>query len=349
MRQIHLLIYLFSIVFSASSSFLSAQNDTSSTKKYCTLKVSCSSPFKILSIGYDYQATNTLSVNNETTPSALLNNTLGGNEKSNINYNQGLRVAANVPVLTKKRCMVILGLSYLENKYNFSDATPLAPLPKNLNDNGLRSMGASYAIFIPLNATCFLLNQSNFDLSGDYNFSQFQDLSTTKISSALLIGYKPHERRQIAIGLSRTYRGGELAYLPVLLYNYTFPNRKWGIESLLPARLAVRYTVNPKNILLCGFMSEGNSYYLGNLMKNNPGIAYKQLELKRSELRVRVVYERSLYKFIWLSLQAGYRINTKFNIDDGDVYKGFSTKTYLMENKLTSPFYATIAINLVAP
>jgi hypothetical protein len=274
---------------------------------------------------------------------------LGSNEKNNIQNNQGLRASINFPAVSKKRCLVLIGLSYLENKYNFSDVATLGPLPKTLNDNGLRSMGASYAAFVPLNAKYFLLNQSNFDLCGDYNLHEFQPLSTLKISSAILFGYKSHNRMLLGFGISRSYRAGAQSFLPVLLYNYTFANRKWGIESLLPASASVRYNVNEKNIILCGFLDEGNSYYLGNLMKNNPGIAYQQLELKRSELRVRIIYECSIYKSIWLSLQAGYRINYNFNVDDGDIYKGFSSKPYLMENKLTNPFYATIAINLVAP
>jgi hypothetical protein len=186
-------------------------------------------------------------------------------------------------------------------------------------------------------------------LSGDYNLHDLQPLSTVKISSALLFGYKPHNRMLLGFGVSRSYRAGTLSYLPVLLYNYTFENRKWGIESLLPASASVRYNVNERNIILCGFLDEGNSYYLGNLMKNNPGTGYQQLELKRSELRVRIIYECAIYKSIWLSLQAGYRINYKFNVADGDVYKGFSTPSYLMENTLSNPFYASIAINLVAP
>jgi hypothetical protein len=336
------------VAFIICSKSLSAQ-DTAVTKSYCTLKVLGTSPFKVISVGYDFQSANTLSTNNKITTLTPLSTPLGSSEKNNIQNNQGLRLAANFPVLSKKRCLILVGFSYLENNYNFSGAAPVNPLAATLNDNGLRSMGASYAVFIPLDATHFILNQSNFDLSGDYNLHDFQPLSTTTISSALLFGWKPNERSQIGLGLSRTYRGGEQSYVPVLLYNYTFQNRKWGIESLLPARAALRYTVNEKNILLAGFLLEGNSYYLGNLMKNNPEIAYKQLELKRSELRIRVIYECAIYKSIWLSLQAGYRINSKFNVDDGDFYRGFSDKPYLMENTLTNPFYATIAINLVAP
>ena len=336
-------------IFIVCSTFVIAQKDTTGVKDFCTLKILGTSPFKVISVGYDFQSSNSLSANNKTVPTPTLNSALGGSEKNNIQYNQGLRLSTNFPVVSKKRCLVLFGFSYLENKYNFSNPSSLSLLPQTLNDNGLRSMGASYTVFVPLNAHHFILNQSNFDLSGDYNLREFQPLSTITISSALLFGWKPHERLQVALGISRTYRGGEQSYLPVLLYNYTFSNRKWGIESLLPARAGLRYTANAKNIILCGFLSEGNSYYLGNLMKSNPGIPYQQLELKRSELRVRVIYECAIYKSIWLSLQAGYRINYNFNIADGDIYQTSGKMPYLMENTLTNPFYATIAINLVAP
>ena len=328
------------------SNFVFAQKDSSQTK-YCTLKVAGSSPFKVISVGYDYQMANDLSSNIPTSKTPT-NSALGTTEKNAIQSNQGLRIAANFPVISKSKWLVIASLSYLENKYNFSD-TPINPFPKTLNDNGLRSIDAGFAIFKPLNNHLFLLNQTNFDLNGDYNLHSFQPLSTVKISSAFLFGWKPLDREEFAIGICRSYRGGEQSILPVLLYNYTFPNHKWGIESLLPARAAVRYTVNAKNLLLAGFVVEGNSYYLGNLMKSNPTIPYQALELRRSEIRARITYECSIYKFIWLSLQVGYRINSKFDIDNGDFYRTINNKPYVMEDKLTNPLYSTISIHLVAP
>jgi hypothetical protein len=303
------------------------------SKVYCTSKVIGISPSKLISVGFDFQAPYVLSVPKDSN---------GNFSNSNNQNNTGTRIAANFPVISNTRMVLSLGASYLDNKYAFENENTLVdPLAQTLGKNGLRSMGLNYTLFVPLNEEHFLLNQSSFDLNGDYDFSTFQDLKYTRVSTAALFGWKMHDRKQFGIGACRTFRGGNTLYIPVLLYNYTFPNRKWGFECLLPARGAVRYTVNSRNILLGGFELEGNSYHLGMLRRANPNLKYNEIELKRSEIRARLTYEFSLYNFFWLSVQAGYRVNYRFNtVNDNKL---------LAENKLTNPFYANVSINLVSP
>jgi len=155
----------------------------------------------------------------------------------------------------------------------------------------------------------------------------------------------------IAFGISRTYRPGALNYIPLILFNHTFVNRKWGIEALFPARLAVRRTFNARNLLLIGYELEGNSY---SILNSGPTLAvvspYNDLELKRSEIRARLSYEKLITGFIWLTVQAGYRVNYNFNIDKGDELRLIGNKDpYFIENRLTNPLYFNIGIHLVSP
>src|SRR5690606_24890195 len=116
-------------------------------------------------------------------------------------------------------------------------------------------------------------------------------------------------------------------YIPVLMYNWTSVNNKWGTEMLLPARGHVRYTVNPRSMLFAGFELEGNSFRIGNQGAALQDPQFNDLEIRRSELRFRLMYERQLSGFIWLSAQAGYRYNYSYDVDqvaDGkDFYRGF--------------------------
>ena len=254
------------------------------------------------------------------------------------------------PVISNTKWLLNLGLSYLENRYQVSadeSKKLIHPLNKTMVSNGLTSLGANATLFKPLNDTRFLLTQWSFDFNGDYN--SIPNPNTLKVSAALVYGIKKHDRRQWGLGVARTYRVGELNYIPIVLYNYTFPNKKWGIETLLPARGAIRYTANARNIILGGFELEGNSYRLNSLMANN-SVPYNNLELRRSELRFRLTYEVSLYKFIWLSTQLGYRYNYSFNLDEGEFFRGFhGTQQYVSVNKLSNPIYFNISINLVSP
>jgi hypothetical protein len=76
-------------------------------------------------------------------------------------------------------------------------------------------------------------------------------------------------------------------------------------------------------------------------------------ELRRGELRIRAVFERSIKNFIWISAQAGFRYNYSFNVDEvpnGDFFRGFfGDQTYGMENFLGNTFYSMVSINLVSP
>jgi hypothetical protein len=142
-----------------------------------------------------------------------------------------------------------------------------------------------------------------------------------------------------------------------VLYNYTSENRKWGIEAVFPARVHYRRSFSPRSLLLFGYELEGNSYYLrnrGNQFGNDPDTSapYNNLELRRSELRIRMIYETSLYQFIWLSVQAGYRYNWRnsYNIDKKDMYRSFTSDApYTFTNSVTNPLYFQLSLNLVSP
>ena len=351
---------LFLLLFTCVSSLCFAQKDTllvpeeeedysqynnvveAPTKRYCSSKVLGISPSKLISFGYDYVAPHNITAG---AFSGFLENS------STINSASGMRIAANFPVISNTKWLVNLGVNWWETNYSFKDADKLAhPLLKSLNDNGLRTSGINATVFKPFNEFWFSVVQLSGDFNGDYKANQLPDGNQVKYSVSALYGKKKHDRVQLAFGISRTYRAGGQAYFPIMMYNYTAPNKKWGIEALLPARANFRYTINARNLLLAGFELEGNAYRLNNMMESTTSIGFGSLELKRSELRPRITYEFGLYKFIWLSIQAGYRINYNYNVDDSDFYRRTgSDKPYTFENTLGNAFYTNISINLVSP
>jgi hypothetical protein len=172
-------------------------------------------------------------------------------------------------------------------------------------------------------------------------------LTQPKYSAAVFFGKKRNDYSILAFGISRTYRPGALGYIPLILFNHTFQNKKWGVESIFPARAALRRTFNPRNILFFGYELEGQSYAMINRTENP---YFNNLELRRSEIRPRITYEFALSGFVWLSLQAGYRINYSFDVDQTDILRIIgSDKPYYMENKISNPLYFQFSLNLVSP
>jgi hypothetical protein len=105
-------------------------------------------------------------------------------------------------------------------------------------------------------------------------------------------------------------------------------------------------------MLFAGWELEGQSYQLNNTPYDT--WLSDRTELRRSELRFRLIYERSIYNFIWISAQAGYRVNYLFNVDDladgTDFFRGFfGDQPFAMENQMGNPIYFNISLNLVSP
>ncbi|MCU0419976.1 MAG: DUF6268 family outer membrane beta-barrel protein [Cyclobacteriaceae bacterium] len=300
-------------------------------KRFCTSKVFDQSPNKLISLGYDFQGGHDLLI--------------GVAEPLRVQAVHGIRLGSNFPVISKTNLLLNVGINYWEANYQIEKAEN-HPLARSLQNRGLRTTGVTATVFKPFNDKNFIFAQSVFDLNGDYYLPDFQSLTYTRVSGTVIYGWKKHDRLLYGFGVSRTYRIGEANYIPVFMYNYTAPSRKWGVESVFPARANLRRTFNARTLAFFGYELEGQTYRLSSLRGfdniMNP-------ELRRSELRIRFTFERSLKDFIWVSAQAGLRYNWSFNVDDGDFFRGFGNQPYALENDLSNALFFNVSVNLVSP
>lgn len=313
-------------------------------KRFCTPKVLDLSPAKLISIGFDYQGAFDVDYGRFTS-----GNTTWEPGTGNFSGAGGLRVMANIPVISKTNIVWQAGFNYARTQFFSNEPWSSHPLHATMMQNGLTTAGLLSTVFKPFNAESFMIAQASADLNGDYATNNFTPLRYTRYSAAVIYGKKKNDRKMIGFGVSRTYRVGEINYVPVMLLNWTAPNRKWGVEMLAPARVHVRKTISPRSLLLFGYEMEGNSY---RVLRNKLGSDH--LELRRSELRIRAIWETSMYKFIWLSVQAGYRHALAYDVDrypdDKEFFRGFfGDQPYAQENTMQGTWYAQVSINLVSP
>ncbi len=323
-----------------------------SAKRFASAKVFDLSPQRFISIHWDAQLPYAMNFS-DLGSFPVGENTTTYSETATANYTGGLRMMANIPVVSKNSIIWQMGANYWDTRYRISDqqgSAGSAGLGTILQSWGLRTMGLNTTVFKPLNEELFLLFQGSADLSGNYTLERFQSLRYLRYSAAVMIGKRSSDRKQWALGIARTYRVGELNYLPILLYNYTAPNRKWGTEILFPARAHYRRTFTPRSILLAGYELEGQSYRIRELSTSQ-----NSLEIRRGELRLRAEYMKQITGFIWMSAQAGLRYDYSFNADflpeDGkEFFRGFfGEQPFAMLNSLGSPLYFNIGIHLVSP
>ncbi len=333
-------------------------------KRYCNPKIEGLSPAKLITLGYDFQGPYSITAGqlNDANGNPILytdpSTTVAypADQEMMVNSTAGIRAEFNLPVISRTNVVWQVGANYWNTQYQYAEAPKATdnPLHQTLAEHGLRTSGVNTTLFKPLDEKQFLLFQGSADLSGTYGPS-LMPAQYLKYSAALLWGKRPTEKKQWAVGLARTYRVGELNYIPVILYNSTSANNKWGTEALFPARVHVRRTINPRNMLFLGYELQGQSY---RMYENLPGFDSRaeDLEIRRGEVRIRAVYEFSLKNFIWMSIQAGYRINYRYDVDrlvDGaEIYRAFGIlrdDPYAQMNGLGNPFYVSVSVNLVSP
>ena len=311
---------------SNSSSFSFSDVDEKPVKRYCTQKVLNQTPNRFISIGYEYQGAHDF----KASPSPF-------NDTRKYDNAKGLRLGLFTPVVSKNNLIVNLAANYWQTDYEGVSYTFPYPLYQDLSTNGLNSAGLSATIFKPLNEKQFLLFQLNADANWQNHSGGSLSSDAITYSASAIYGFKPTENLMWGIGASRTYRLGRPIIIPVLLYNQTF-NEQWGIESVFPAKVAVRRNINKKSMLFAGYELEGNQYLLSHGSLSN---AF----LQRGEIKTKLTYERSLFGFWWLSIQSGLRVNGRFNVVDR--YNGAKSNEIVM-NTLGNAFYFNISLNLVS-
>ena len=318
-------------------------------KVFCSNKITGLSPSQFISVGYDFQGPYEAAFSSigEYQPGDAVDQ-----EMARVLSTQGIRISANVPVWSRNSLVVQLGGVFWDNQYNFENPENLTnPVARALNENGLKRTGLNTTIFKPLNEKHFLLFQAQADLVGDYALNEFQSLGLLRYSAAALFGWRTSDYFQWGLGVARTYRVGNLNYIPIALLNWTSLKSNWGAEVLFPARAHMRYTFNSRSLAFFGYELQGQSYRINGVSET---LDNQSLEIRRGEMRWRAMWQRQLVGFIWIQLQAGYRLNWSFDADvlpgGQEFFRGFfGDQPFAMLNTLGNPFYANVSINLVSP
>jgi hypothetical protein len=215
-----------------------------------------------------------------------------------------------------------------------------------LDENGLNNLNLTNTFFVPISEENFFIFQGLLDMSGNYGYS-LQPFNTIRWSLAAIYAKRVNERKRWGLGLARTYRVGNLNYVPVVMYDVTSADRKWGTEILFPARAHGRYNFSKDALLLFGYELEGQSYRIDQFSVGN-----NSYEIRRGELRPRIELQKQISGPFWVHIQAGYRIDWTFNADElsgsREFFRGFfGTQDFGMINSLDNSAYFNVGISFV--
>ncbi len=324
-----------------------------STKTFCTQKVFGQAPSRLLGLTYEHQFGHDITTGLETAGAT-------DDKDYRISGASIARAEANFPIISRNTFIFSLGGAFTQTKYDFKgELEANAPaLVRSLAADPLRNFQLNATLFKPLNAKSFILAQALGEYAGNWRLSDMQPLGRTKYSFLGIWGRKPNDRKMWGVGLARTFRAGELNYIPLVMFNYSSPNLKHGSEILFPAFAYYRYNLSAQSIVRIGMELEGSSFNLNNvsdvtilpIAPNNP------LELRRSEIKLRALWDLPVRNFWRTQIGLGYRLMYRYNVDEEvggkemlRLFGVLSDAPYFYENKVGSAITLSATFNLVSP
>jgi hypothetical protein len=266
-----------------------------------------------------------------------------GNSSEKIKTNGRWDFRLRFPIINKPSLTIAAGIKYTQEEFKFDNReTNNYAFYKDMEDRPLKSIGLHFYVVKPTKGKTYFLLRASFDLNGDYSSEKFGEREFLKFSISPLIGWKKNENLSYAVGVSYGYTFGVPLVIPVFSFNKNF-NCNFGIESLLPVNVRLRYTTNEKNYFYTGLELAGSSYRL-----DNEGTAFNQyskLHLFRSELRFTATYEREIHDWLWFGVEAGYRHNLIFNLTNGPRARS----DVIIDNKLRDAPLINASLFVVPP
>lgn len=264
-----------------------------------------------------------------------------GNKEADVQRHTRLDIKAYAPLLNRPHFKLILGFNYFFEQFSFDATPPSYDFYKNIQDRNLKTIGSQLVLLRPINYKNYMVFRLKGDLNGDYTSHRLSFAKYLKSTFETIYGWKRNANLAYGVGVQLGYTFGRQTVFPVFMYNRTY-SPKWGIELLLPARAQVRYNDSDKSIFYGGIGLDGASY---NISTNPEVVGLGTLELRRSEARARVRWEREIYDFLWFGLEAGYRVNIQLNAFEGE---GRTAKR-IIKNHLKDASLVSAEIFLVPP
>jgi len=248
-------------------------------------------------------------------------------------------IKLKAPILNNPGFKLAIGFKYKVEDVFFKDQyTYSSEFYSDLENKNLKQLGTSLYAIKPLRGDTYLLMRASVSLNGDYGKYNLPTNDFLKYSIAPMIGWRKTDFMSYAIGVAYSENFGRISVFPIVSFNKTF-NDRWGTEILLPLKAKLRYTtLNKKNFIYLSSEIIGSTY---NVTFNSGESGY----LNNTELRHLVSYEREIYDFLWLGVEAGLRSNLNFSLSETADHRNSVT----IANRVNQSFFAGFSLFIVPP
>ncbi len=261
-------------------------------------------------------------------------------KRAEISHGHTIGGKLKFPLLLKDKFKMIGGLKYYHTEYQFDIEDDLDnELASDLDDKSLKHVGFNLYGLYTFNNLKYLAVRGSLDFRGDHTGFLKTDGNNLSFSVTPLYGFKPHTLLEFGFGLAYSYNFGFHTVLPVFLYNHTF-SPKWGLETMLPKHINVRYNVSDKTILYAGAEAQVQRYLVNLPFSSEP------FRLRTNAIDIGLQLEQQIIDPVWIGVNAGYRHTLSLDVATIGQARG---ETYADAQLSTGSWYAEISIFIVPP
>lgn len=239
-------------------------------------------------------------------------NTVNDTKNNAAGVNDRLRFKFKVPIIIREDFAFLIGMDYMREQYEFNTIDEERFFVFNsINDRSLKTARFSAYAIKPFNSWIYGSLKLEASYNGDYaqfvNFDQRYRI----YRGAAFVGFKKREDKEWGVGLVVSTGFRNTRVFPFLLYNHTF-NSKWGLETVLPAKITLRRNLTEKNNILFNARF-GSRVYSIDVEENlaEPNI----FNMQSAEIRWNVAFQQRIHPWIWLEAKGGYIQNFTNNIE----------------------------------
>lgn len=234
-------------------------------------------------------------------------------QPSELNNLENLIFNLKAPLVNAEGFKLLAGFNYRPEQYYFDEIGPdYAEVFEYLNGRIMKNTGFELFGTKSFDEQHYTVLRVKASYNGDYKGLVNFDSRYAIYNATALYGIKKNDNLEYGFGLTYTQSFRSTTILPFMLYNRNF-NDRWGLESVLPALVSLRYNISPRTLLLGGFRYNSRSYAL-QLPQSPPTEVY---EMNHSEIRLFFTAEQNIVPWIWMDAEVGYQLNfsTDFEVD----------------------------------
>lgn len=244
----------------------------------------------------------------------VTNNSNNGFVPSEIEAIEALNFKLKVPIINKPSFKLLVGFKHQPETIFFDDPSLIKAnsVFKDVHAARLKSSGIGIYALKSISGTRYSGLQVKLNANGDYNQLINFDKQYRDINISWANGYKVSEDFEWGYGVTFSSNFRRTLALPFLFYNRNF-NEKWGIESVFPAFIDMRYNLDEKTIILGGYRFNSNNYSID---KSRTGFDTPvNYHLNHAELQFGMSVERQIAPWVWMNVKGGFQYNLNTRLE----------------------------------